>query len=117
MTRDYSGVYYNFKCPFYEETGGTYWQGCWEYVDICYLAPILNTSGHCHKGCFMFHKDEKLLINVFLRAMKRSVVVTQFNAPSIARNLTPSERCGTIRDMEECFKVMNGLYSFPAFYK
>lgn len=59
-------------CPFYEEHAGEYWQGCWEFNDLCHLAPMLwdcmidpkavytdlSTNGECHAMCPILNKKE-----------------------------------------------------------
>ena len=28
-------------CPFYEDHAGEYWQGCWEFNDLCHVSPLI----------------------------------------------------------------------------
>ena len=65
----------SYQCPFYEEHAGEYYQGCWEFNDLCYLAPLvyeadgerrrevlLNSKPECaFGGCSVFNEYEGII--------------------------------------------------------
>lgn len=105
-------------CPFYEEHGGEYYQGYWEFYNICWAAPDLGVLPvTCTPECFFIRGDESEMVDVCNKAMSHQKWVSRWNAPPIYRSLTNEERKYIIRDMEAFMKAFTELRTPIPYYK
>ena len=59
-------------CPFYEEYAGEYWQGCWEFTDLCFLGQDLDESPFCNNNCWYFaENDLEVAVDMIDRALNK----------------------------------------------
>ena len=87
---------YPFNCKYYEEHSGEYYQGCWEFNDLCWAAPDLQSSPFCELlGCplgfFSFNNEAKMLATIF-EALKKAKEVHHYKEDPIIRPLTEEEK-------------------------
>lgn len=43
-------------CPYYEEHGGEYYQGMWEFEDCCYFSQVLDYKCNCSSNPECWYK-------------------------------------------------------------
>lgn len=43
-------------CPYYEEHGGEYYQGMWEFEDCCYFSQVLDYECNCGSNSNCWYK-------------------------------------------------------------
>ena len=111
-------MYDHHICPFYEEHGGEYYQGCWEYYDLCYCSPELGLNPTCYTGCFLIRNDEEKMLEVCLNALNRKVEIGHFKKELVtSRDLTKEERMNIIADIKTFIGVFNRRYNPPSFFK
>lgn len=106
------------NCPFYEEHGGEYYQGCWEFYDICWISnELYELPLHCNSGCFLIREDEEEMLRVCRAALKQEKEVWQLNSPPVKRPLTEGEKRDIIGIMETFIKLFNEMETPIAYYK
>ena len=44
------------NCPYYEEHGGEYYQGMWEFTDACYFSQLLDYNTCCSNNPNCWYK-------------------------------------------------------------
>lgn len=84
-------------CPYYEEHGGEYYQGMWEFEDCCYFSQVLDYKCNCSSNpeCWYKRQDGKREI---------LEIIDQYFAPSKEydvmndRWLTYESKCGPAKD-------------------
>ena len=47
------------SCPYYEEHGGEYYQGMWEFEDGCLFSQLLDYDTHCSKNENCWYKRKR----------------------------------------------------------
>ena len=104
------------NCPFFEAHAGAYFQGCWEYNDICYAAPSLQREPYCHQECFRHTLDERDILDAFLGALRKPALLYHDGYVK-TRVLTKTEKENIIENMETCFKIFNDYLDKPLIYK
>ena len=105
------------NCPYYEEHSGEYFQGCWEFTDSCWLAPVIDSYPHCHEDCFLINLNEKEMLSEFFKAYERTKEVWQFNKPPVQRPLTQREKSDILKELENCFEYINNCKRQKLIYK
>ena len=105
------------RCPFYEDHWGEYYQGCWEFYDLCWAAPDLGTSPNCRDDCFIIQEDEAVMLKECLAALDKKREIKCRDGSSVYRDLTDSEKDNIIRDMEAFMKVFNEVRTPVMYYK
>lgn len=110
-------MYDRHLCPFYEEHSGEYYQGCWEFYDLCWCSQELGLVPNCYTGCFLIRNDEEQMLEVCIEAMDKPKEVYHFKGPKTFRNLTKSEKQNIIEDMETFMRVFNDRFNPPLIYK
>ena len=105
------------SCPFYEDHGGEYYQGCWEFYNICWAAQDLGTFPNCYNSCFMLQENEEEMLNVCLGALDKKREIKCHDGSSIERDLTALEKSYIIKDMETFMKIFNEIKDPTSYYK
>lgn len=56
------------SCPYYEEHGGEYYQGMWEFEDGCLFSQLLDYDTHCSKNenCWYKRKSANTEIRLLI---------------------------------------------------
>lgn len=111
-------MYDRHLCPFYEEHSGEYYQGCWEFYDLCWCSQELGSVPNCYTGCFLIRNDEEVMLNTCIEALNRKVEIGHYKKELITyRNLTKNEKMNIIADMETFIGVFNSRFNPPLIYK
>ena len=110
-------MYDRHLCPFYEEHSGEYYQGCWEFYDLCWCSQELGLVPNCYTGCFLIRNDEEQMLTTCIEALNKKREVYHFKSPTTSRNLTKSEKQNIIADMETFIGVFNDRFNPPSIYK
>ena len=110
-------MYMKHICPFYEEYAGEYYQGCWEFYDVCWCSQDLGINPTCYSGCFLVQNDEEKMLEVCLSALKRKRKVYGFKVPIIERDLTDYERLNIINDMNTFIRIFNERFNPSLLYE
>ena len=106
----------NFNsCPYYQECDGTYFQGCWEFTDICYLSPLVDGNPFCNDSCFLLNENEEDMLRTFLEPYHNGKRI--YTQKQVLRPLTDSEKSDIIKEMERCMKLINEVKNPPSVYK
>lgn len=102
--------YPRFQCPYYTDTAGEYYLGCWEFTNICEISPVLQTDCHCSSKCPLgsYIPDEKGIINLFIKTLNKPRQVGYFGK-SYERSLTEQEK-------SEIICLFNSIFSFISQY-
>ena len=70
------------SCPMYEEHMGEFWQGCWEFTDICHMAELIHKFPEynsftalptCTISCSVYKGNELFSIMNLVLARKKSL--------------------------------------------
>ena len=101
-----------FQCPYYEEHSGEYYQGCYEFNNLCWLGPITGGNYTCHSDCWMFTGDEQDMLNTCLDALHKDREVWRLNAPPTHRELTKYEQDSIMEAINTFSEIMNSEISF-----
>lgn len=105
------------KCSFYEDHWGEYYQGCWEFYDICWVAQDIGTPPNCQVDCFIIQENEEEMLEVCLAALSKKKEITCTKGSSIERDLTVLEKSYIIKDMETFMKIFNEIRDPTSYYK
>ena len=114
MTAPYK---YELKCPFYEEHGGEYYQGCWEFTDMCYAAPTLDTPHICTRGCPLITGNEEQMLQNIYESYHMPRKVYAMDGSVDFRALTEWEKDDIIEVLGEMMEVQNTRKKGISFYK
>ena len=108
----------NHICPFYEEHSGEYYQGIWEFHDLCWCSPELGTTPNCYNGCFFIRNNEEAMLDTCISALDRKVEVRHYKKElGTFRDLTEGEKQNIIKDMETFMGIFNKRCQPSLIYK
>lgn len=105
------------ECPFYEEHSGEYYQGCWEFNNLCWCAPILDSEVSCHSDCFVLTGDEATMISEISKSLKKARIVRGWGMPEVERPLTDREKHDIIDLLNKFIELQNDKRREINFFK
>ena len=102
---------YRFTCKYYEEHSGENYQGCWEFNDLCWASPELNSPANCDtRNCplnfFSFNNEAKMLGTIF-NAFNQKKEVWSFGSKPTSRPLTEVEKGYIIDTLNYAIEMFN----------
>ena len=101
-----------FNCPYYEECAGEYYQGCWEFTNLCYAGPELGSSSSCQApfGCplgFGFFDKENKMLETILSAYEKPIKVNQLWGTPVDRPRSELQKAALDRMLKESIQIFN----------
>ena len=99
-------------CPFYEEHAGEYWQGCWEFNDLCYLGHDLGENAFCTRSCWYFAENGlEIAINIINEALNKPYTTCEWTGAKYVQATVISKLLGWRNNMliDDFNKILNTL--------
>ena len=101
-----------FNCPYYEECAGEFHQGCWEFTNLCYAGPELDSDAVCQAplGCplgFGFFDKENKMLETILSAYEKPVEIHQLWGTPVTKPKSELQKASLDRMLEESIQIFN----------